>query len=68
VSEPFASGFEPDRTFAVTTPDGYAIVSAEPEPTTHDGDATDDTAGFGVAAGVLALRTAVFLSVRKRER
>lgn len=104
MSEPFASGFEPDRTFAVTAPDGYAIVSAEPEPTNHDGeavrwapnasldgfevvaepaeqstdgddnvgtpdgDATDDAAGFGVTAGVLALLAAVFLSVRRRAR
>lgn len=38
-TEPFASGFEPDRTFTVTAPDGYTIISAEPEPTDRDGAA-----------------------------
>lgn len=34
VTEPFASGFEPDRTFTVTAPDDYEITSATPEPST----------------------------------
>jgi len=55
VTEPFASGFEPDRTFTVAAPDGYTIISAEPEPTDHDGAAASwasDTSldGFEVVA------------------
>ena len=30
VSEPFASGFEPDRRFTVTAPDGYVVDDASP--------------------------------------
>lgn len=30
VTEPFASGFEPNRTFTVAAPDGYEITSATP--------------------------------------
>lgn len=37
VTEPFASGFEPDRPFVLRAPDGYVIASATPEP-----DATDE--------------------------
>jgi len=32
VTEPFASGFEPERTFTVRGPDGYALDAATPEP------------------------------------
>lgn len=32
VTEPFASGFEPNWTFTVTAPDGYAVTAATPEP------------------------------------
>lgn len=32
VTEPFASGFEPDRPLYVTFPDGYEIDSSTPEP------------------------------------
>lgn len=32
VTEPFASGFAPDRTFTVTAPEDYEITSATPEP------------------------------------
>ena len=39
VTEPFASGFEPDRAFTVQTPDGHEITSATPEPST-DGTTT----------------------------
>lgn len=38
VTEPFASGFEPDRTFVVNWPDGHELDSATPSP-----DATSDT-------------------------
>ena len=41
VTEPFASGFEPDRRFVVETPDGYAVASATPEPSAgEDGRAS----------------------------
>lgn len=36
VTEPFASGFEPNRTFTVAAPDGYAVTSTTPEPTSSD--------------------------------
>jgi PGF-CTERM protein len=32
VTEPFASGFEPDRTFVVVLPEGYAVESVSPAP------------------------------------
>lgn len=32
ITEPFASGFEPERPFTVRGPDGYALNSATPEP------------------------------------
>jgi hypothetical protein len=32
VTEPFASGFEPNRTFTVAGPDGYEITSTNPSP------------------------------------
>lgn len=32
VTEPFASGFQPDRPFVLTWPGGYALHSATPEP------------------------------------
>lgn len=38
VTEPFASGFEPDRAFSVVAPDGYEIASATPEPSGNDGE------------------------------
>lgn len=38
LTEPFASGYEPDRRFVVRAPDGYAIVEASPRP-----DASGDT-------------------------
>jgi len=37
VTEPFASGFEPDRPFTVVVPDGYDVVSAEPAPSASNG-------------------------------
>jgi hypothetical protein len=54
VTEPFASGFNPDRAFVVTAPEGYTVASASPAPD-HDSDgrvswesgATLD--GFGVS-------------------
>lgn len=32
VTEPFASGFEPDRTFVVVVPEGYAVDGVTPSP------------------------------------
>lgn len=41
VTEPFASGFEPDRTFVVKWPGAYELAEATPEPdTTTQGSAT----------------------------
>lgn len=54
VSEPFASGFEPDRQFTVIGPDGYQLDGATPSPD-QAGDASatwsagTDLAGFEVA-------------------
>ena len=31
MTEPFASGFEPDREFTLVVPDGHVITSASPE-------------------------------------
>lgn len=55
VTEPFASGFEPDRTFIVTVPDGYAADSVSPEPDRRDGgqlawDAGSELSGFELTA------------------
>lgn len=36
VTEPFASGFEPDRPFTVVAPEGYGVASAEPSPSSTD--------------------------------
>jgi PGF-CTERM protein len=36
VTEPFASGFEPDREFTLVAPEGYVLTSVEPEPTSKD--------------------------------
>lgn len=36
VTEPFASGFEPDRPFTLAAPEGYGIASAEPDPSSGD--------------------------------
>jgi PGF-CTERM protein len=51
VTEPFASGFEPDRRFVVTAPDGYAVASATPSADTSGDarlvyDAGTDLSGF----------------------
>lgn len=53
VTEPFASGFNPDRPFVLHAPDGYEIASASPEPDALDGrtatwDAGTDLTGFAV--------------------
>ena len=37
LTEPFASGYEPDRLFVVVVPDGYAIAEAAPAPDERDG-------------------------------
>ena len=37
VTEPFASGFDPDRTFTVAVPEGYGIASSGPSPSEGDG-------------------------------
>jgi len=51
VTEPFASGFEPERTFVVQLPDGYGVVAADPEPERHEEsslvwDGGTDLSGF----------------------
>lgn len=51
VTEPFASGFEPDRRFVVTAPDGYEVASAIPSADTSGEarlvyDAGTDLSGF----------------------
>lgn len=38
LSEPFASGFEPDRTVVLRPPDGYALERATPDPATNSAD------------------------------
>lgn len=50
VTEPFASGFEPDRSFTLVVPDGHVITSTSPEPervdetsATWNADATLET-------------------------
>jgi len=45
VTEPFASGFQPDRTFAVRAPDGYAVADASPDPSSGDEAEATWTAG-----------------------
>lgn len=37
VTEPFASGYEPDRPVHVLVPDGYDVASASPSPDDRDG-------------------------------
>lgn len=46
VTEPFASGFEPERTFAVVLPEGYTVDSVTPEP-----ESSDDSDGDGGTDG-----------------
>jgi DNA-binding MarR family transcriptional regulator len=53
VTEPFASGFTPDRTFVLTAPEGYSIATVTPQADTSDeGRATwepnTDLSGFTV--------------------
>jgi PGF-CTERM protein len=54
VTEPFASGFEPDRQFRVTAPDGYDLDATPTPDGTSDGAATWDAGtsldGFEVTA------------------
>lgn len=55
VSEPFASGFAPDRRFVVRAPDGYALDATAPEPDSRTDRAATWSAGselseFEVAA------------------
>lgn len=59
VTEPFASGFEPDRRFAVLVPDGYAVDTVTPSPDErHTGQlewaAGTDLGGFELAASPTA--------------
>lgn len=51
ITEPFASGFEPDRRFVVSAPDGYAVAAATPAADTSGDarvvyDAGTDLSGF----------------------
>lgn len=45
VTEPFASGFSPDRSLTVSAPDGYAITTATPAPSVSDGTTATWEAG-----------------------
>lgn len=45
VTEPFSSGYEPDRSLTVHTPDGYVIEESEPEPTTETASSVTYEAG-----------------------
>ncbi|WP_096388953.1 DUF7345 domain-containing protein [Halopenitus persicus] len=51
LTEPFASGFEPDRQFVVEVPDGYSVTEVGPDPATvengtHVWDAGTTLDGF----------------------
>lgn len=53
VTEPFASGFEPDRRFVLRAPAGYTVAGVSPEPASRDTasatwDAGTDLTGFEV--------------------
>lgn len=53
VTEPFASGFEPNRTFTIRGPDGYHLSSVTPKPDTRQAnsatwDAGSNLSGFRV--------------------
>ncbi len=48
VTEPFASGFEPDQPFTVVAPDGYEITSATPNPSSSDGESATWSAGVSL--------------------
>lgn len=45
VTEPFASGFSPDRPFVIRVPDGYGITSVTPNPDERDGTSVAWTSG-----------------------
>jgi PGF-CTERM protein len=49
VTEPFASGFEPDRRFVVEAPDGYAVASATPAPSASDDGRASWAAGSSLS-------------------
>ena len=49
VTEPFASGFAPERPFVVRAPDGYVVEAASPAP-----DARDETSATWQAGSDLA--------------
>ncbi|QCC48233.1 DUF7345 domain-containing protein [Halobellus limi] len=55
LTEPFASGFDPDRTLRVSAPEGYALTSVSPSPDGSDDEravwaAGTDLDGFSVTA------------------
>ncbi|MEF8781539.1 MAG: PGF-CTERM sorting domain-containing protein [Haloarculaceae archaeon] len=54
VTEPFASGFEPDRQFAVVVPDGYAVDTVAPSPDERSADQLEWTAGTDLEGFELA--------------
>ncbi|MFQ3319311.1 MAG: hypothetical protein ACI8UR_001515 [Natronomonas sp.] len=49
VTEPFASGFEPNRTFTVEMPENYEVASVTPEPTTTGGGTASWEAGTSLS-------------------
>lgn len=55
VTEPFASGFSPERPLVVSAPDGYEITTATPAPSSSEGSVTTwetgtDLGGFELTA------------------
>ena len=48
VTEPFASGFEPDQPFILVAPDGYEITSATPDPSSSDSESATWSAGVSL--------------------
>lgn len=75
IREPFASGFQSDRRFVVTAPDGYTLSSVSPAADTRDDPraawaagtsldgfelvATEGTAGAGTGFGVAVAVAAI---------
>lgn len=53
VTEPFASGFEPDRRFTVRGPDGYGLASASPS----DDDTAANAATWSAGADLSGFET-----------
>lgn len=57
VTEPFASGFEPDQPFTVQGPDGYEVVEPTPDPDSSNDTAASWTAGSDLSGFEVAFAT-----------